>query len=468
MQLFGSLGSHGSSPALVLGPSASISYQELVAQADDVAKPLTPRSLVFCLTSNTPESVFGYVGFLRAGHVCMMLSSAIEDSKLRILATQFRPNFVWSPSNRSNGGLGVMIRTHGTYGLFRLAELPPTMSDDLTLLMATSGSTGSPLMVRQTAKNLSSNASAIIDSLQLTSNDRALTTLPMNYTYGLSIINSQLLSGGSLVMTSASLMDRTFWNKALRLGATYFGGVPYTYELLARLGLTRLKGSSIRMLTQAGGRLAPDLVLKIHSDCQAIGIDFVVMYGQTEATARMSVLPARSVPGKPSSIGRPVPGGAFRVIDPESGQELGVGETGELEYEGPNVALGYAENAEQLNRGDDFRGRLRTGDLAKFDEDGDYYIVGRKKRFVKLFGNRISLDHVESFLRELGIENACTGTDDRLTVHVLDTHYKAEIPNILHELLPLHKSAVVLKPIPVIPRSESGKILYSALEGDEI
>jgi acyl-coenzyme A synthetase/AMP-(fatty) acid ligase len=395
----------------------------------------------------------------------MMLSASIDELKLRELAVRFKPNFVWAPANRDDAGLGMRVGTYGTYGLFRTADNAPLMSDDLAVLMATSGSTGSPMMVRQTSRNLVSNASSIIESLQLTSDDRALTTLPMNYTYGLSIINSQLQCGGSLVVSDASMTDRAFWSHALDLRVTYFGGVPYTYEMLARLGVKRFKGSSVRMLTQAGGRLAPDLVLKMHSECKEVGIDFVVMYGQTEATARMSVLPSESVPDKPSSIGRPIPGGSFRVIDPESGREMGVGETGELEYSGPNVTLGYAENAQHLSNGDEFGGRLLTGDLARFDEDGDFFIVGRRKRFVKLFGNRISLDHVENHLRESGFENACTGVDDRLTVHVLDADHIDVILSIVQNLVTVHKSAIVIRTTQRIPRSDSGKILYSELEG---
>jgi acyl-coenzyme A synthetase/AMP-(fatty) acid ligase len=339
------------------------------------------------------------------------------------------------------------------------------MFDGLAVLMATSGSTGSPMMVRQSSMNVASNAESIVDSLGLTADDRALTTLPMNYTYGLSIINSQLHCGGSLVMTDASVMDRPFWTTAVDSRATYFGGVPYTYEMLARLGVERLRGSSIRMLTQAGGRLNPEVVRRLQSECNSIGIDFVVMYGQTEATARMSVLNSQSVAAKPGSIGRPIKGGSFRVIDPESGREMGFGETGELEYTGPNVALGYAENADHLSKGDEFHGRLLTGDLARFDEDGDFFIVGRRKRFVKLFGNRVSLDHVENSLRELGFENACTGDDDRLTVHVLDADRIDEIRAVTQNLVSVHKSAIVVRLTPDIPRNEAGKILYSSLEG---
>ena len=467
MQLFGNLASFGSNPALLTGPAYTVSYSELAAQADEVASLLTSRSLVFCLASNTPESVIGYVGLQRAGHACMMLSASVDGTKLRDLIMRFRPNYIWAPSNRGDADLGKVVWVRGTYELIRLAEDAPRMSDELAVLMATSGSTGSPMMVRQTMRNLVSNASSIIESLALTRVDRALTTLPMNYTYGLSIINSQLQCGGSLVMSDASIMDRAFWSGALDSGATYFGGVPYTYEMLARLGVKRFKESAIRMMTQAGGRLAPEMVLKMHSECKAIGIEFVVMYGQTEATARMSVLPSRTVPDKPSSIGRPIQGGSFRVIDPDSGREMGVGETGELEYSGPNVTMGYAENADELAKIDEFRGRLLTGDLARFDEDGDYFIVGRRKRFVKLFGNRVSLDHVENHLRESGFENACTGVDDRLIVHVIDAERIDEILGIVQSFVSVNKSAIIVRATEVIPRSESGKILYSALEGDE-
>lgn len=324
------------------------------------------------------------------------------------------------------------------------------------------------MLVRISKSNALSNAESIIQSLDLTSNDRALITLPMNYTYGLSIINSQLQVGGSLVVTNATLMDRQFWNLVSKSGATYFGGVPYTYHMLQRVGIKRLSGSSLRMLTQAGGKLDEDSVLRIHADCAAIGIQFNVMYGQTEATARMSVLKSDLVPSHPWSIGNPIPGGKLTVVNPDTGREVVQGEIGELEYSGPNVAMGYATSHTDLSNEPEFGNSIRTGDLAVLEADGFLRIVGRRKRFVKIFGNRVNLDDVEQMVTNSGYQAACTGVDDKITVHVVSANNDVvtAIQEAVAQFIGAHKNSVEIRTILEIPRAESGKVLYSALMGD--
>jgi len=301
-------------------------------------------------------------------------------------------------------------------------------------------------------------------SLDLQASDRAITTLPMNYTYGLSIIHSQLHVGGSLVMSDLPLTHRDFWKTIETCRPTYFGGVPYTYQILDRLGIKRLAGSAIRMLTQAGGRLAPELAQTIHSECRKIGIEFHIMYGQTEATARMSVLQSNEVPSRPDSIGKPLSGGRFRVLDLESKQPLGPGEVGELEYSGSNVALGYAETSQDLFKSDEWNGVLHTGDLAKMDESGYVYVVGRKKRFIKLFGRRVSFDHVESHLSSLGVVAACGSGDDVLKVYVEGVENSVDVVREVASFVGVHPTGIEVILVENLPRTDSGKVEYSRLE----
>jgi len=350
------------------------------------------------------------------------------------------------------------------YQLVRTSAVVHQLHADLTLLMGTSGSTGSPVMVRQSVMNLESNSRSIIQSLGLSRDDRAVTTLPMNYTYGLSIINSQLLAGGSVVMSESTLMDRTFWDQIEVHQPTYFGGVPYTYEMLNRIGLKKLGGSSVRMLTQAGGKLSSNLVSKIANESKDLHIEFCVMYGQTEATARMSVLPSNEVIQHPESIGRPIPGGTFKVVDLDSGVEVRTGEVGELVYSGPNVAMGYATSSNDLGREDEFNQLLHTGDLAKFDNKDLVYIVGRKKRFIKIYGNRINLEDVDNFLNRNGYEAVCTGKDDDLIVNVVPSSTKKTLAEEVARFLGVHKSSITVREIDYIPRNDSGKILFSEIE----
>jgi acyl-coenzyme A synthetase/AMP-(fatty) acid ligase len=466
MRLFDNLREHGDAPALIDEQGAVLTYGGLSDRAESISSEVEQRSLVFCFCTNTVESVTGYVALTGAGHVCLMLSDSLGAEKVDSLITTFRPNLLWCPADADNVPDLPVIAGMGTYQLRLNSGIPLDMHPDLSVLMSTSGSTGSPLMVRQSRLNLAANATSIVESLSLTAQDRALTTLPMNYTYGLSIVNSQLHCGGSLVVTEATLMDRRFWDLVGSSGATYFGGVPYTYEMLSRIGVKKLKDSSLRMLTQAGGRLKPELVESMHDQCSALGIDFVVMYGQTEATARMSVLQCGEIPGHSASIGKPVPGGAFRVVDLDEDIEVPSGETGELEFSGPNVTMGYASGETDLSRGDERGGALRTGDLARVDDDGFFYIVGRRKRFVKLFGHRTNLDDVEHHLGSLGYEVACTGSDDRLQVNVVGDVDEQELLDATAAFVSTNKKAITVKRLEVIPRSDAGKVLYSAIETD--
>lgn len=463
IRLFNNLGDFGDSPALVDETDKQLTFSQLLEFSVDLKDTIGTRRLVFCLCSNQLASIAGYVAMQAAGQVCLMLNAGIDQDKLVRLMEAFHPNYVWAPRD-TNGPFELTdLFEIDDYSLFRVSTNEVELHPELALLMPTSGSTGSPNMVRQSSFNLVSNASSISESLRLTREDSALTTLPMNYTYGLSIVNSQLHIGGRVFVSDLSVVDRRFLEVVSTSGVTYFGGVPYTYELLSRIGISKFEGSSLRMLTQAGGRLKPELVQSVSAECRKLNIDFYVMYGQTEATARMSVLSPEDALEVPSSIGRPIPGGSFRLLEPDTEHVVPENSVGELEYSGPNVTMGYATTWADLVRGNEREGRLRTGDLARRDEQGRYYIVGRKKRFIKLFGHRVSLDDVEQHLSELGHEAVCTGEDDLLIVHVVGENALKEIAADTARFIGTNQRYVLIRSINEIPRSESGKILYSGL-----
>jgi len=301
--------------------------------------------------------------------------------------------------------------------------------------------------------------------LELTESERTITTLPMNYTYGISIINTHLAAGASIVLTDKALMQKEFWQQLKDFEATNFGGVPYTFEMLNRLRFERMNLPTLRCVTQAGGKLSPTLHEKFAKWAVDAGKKFIVMYGQTEATARMSYLPAEKSLEKCGSIGIAIPGGRFALLG-ENGSEITEAEmAGELVYYGDNVTMGYAECGEDLVKGDDRGGRLETGDMAKFDKDGYYYIVGRKKRFLKIFGNRVNLDETERLLKTEfpNCDFACAGVDDKMSVFVTDEKIKDAVLPFLTDKLKFHASAFKICLINAIPRNESGKVLYKDL-----
>ena len=217
-------------------------------------------------------------------------------------------------------------------------------------------------------------------------------------------------------------MQKQFWNFFSEYNATSFGGVPYTYEMLDKLRFYRMKLPSLRYMTQAGGKLLPELHKKFAEYAEQNNKKFIVMYGQCEATARMGYLPYEKSVEKCGSMGIAIPGGKFRLIDVNGDNINEPFITGELVYEGDNVTLGYAECTDDLAKGDERHGVLYTGDMARFDKDGYYYIVGRKKRFLKVYGNRVSLDEIDMLIkgRFSDIECASAGIDDNVYIFIVN------------------------------------------------
>ena len=260
-------------------------------------------------------------------------------------------------------------------------------------------------------------------------------------------------------------MQKEFWNFFKEQCATSFGGVPYTYEMLERLRFFRMELPSLRYYTQAGGKLTPELHKKFAEHAREKNIKFIVMYGQCEATARMGYLPAEKSVEKCGSMGIAIPGGKFHLIDINGQDVTEAHVTGELVYEGANVTLGYAECGEDLIKGDERGGILQTGDMAQFDEDGYYYIVGRKKRFLKIYGNRVNLDEIDRLIKTHfdNIDCASTGVDDHMYLFVTDETIAGDVKGFVAAKTGLNPAAFQTIVIEEIPKNDAGKTLYKEL-----
>ena len=442
--------------AVVTDDGRCVSYAELKRLSDEWAAKLPPRALVFLLVGNNLDSLVAYVSCLTHDIVPLMLDARIDGQLLQRFVEIYRPDFIWRPTDDGY----CLVEGHPASDVGH-----PELFGDLALLLTTSGSTGSPKLVRQSYRNIRANTASIVDYLKLDSTERPITTLPMNYTYGLSIINSHLAVGATILLTEKSIMQREFWNFFSEQGATSFGGVPYTYEMLDKLMFFRRKLPSLRTMTQAGGKLLPALHQKFAEYASREGKNFVVMYGQCEATARMSYLPPERAMDKVGSMGIAIPGGSFSLIDVDGKEVVEPEVTGELVYEGENVTLGYAECAGDLAKGDERHGRLVTGDMAKRDVDGYYYIVGRKKRFLKIFGNRVNLDETERLIKDrfVSMDCACGGVDDKMRIYITDADMAKDVQDFVVEKTHLNFKAFEIVPLDSIPKNASGKTLYSEL-----
>ena len=446
----------------------SVKYRDLTQYAKDILQVIPKRSLVFLFTNNVIGSVMSYLACIRDGIVPVLLNGKIDVDLVDNLLSIYQPEFLWMDSTDSQK-YGTFEEVYSGYGYSVVKtnfDKSYPLHDDLALLLTTSGSTGSPKLVRQSYTNIAANAESIADYLELDETERPITTLPMNYTYGLSIINSHILVGATILLTDKSLMQKEFWGFFKEEKATSFGGVPYNYEILEKLRFFRMDLPSLRTMTQAGGKLSPELHKKFADYAQETGKHFVVMYGQCEATARMSYLPYQKSLEKYGSMGIAIPGGKFTLIDSNGNVVQEPDVTGELVYEGPNVTLGYAECGEDLIKGDERHGRLETGDMAQRDEDGFYYIVGRKKRFLKVYGNRVNLDEVERLLKTKFdyMDLACAGTDDHMYIFVTKEEVSKEMREYIAEVTGLNPVAFQIKVIEEIPKNDSGKTRYVELE----
>jgi acyl-CoA synthetase (AMP-forming)/AMP-acid ligase II len=453
--------------SIALYPEAGkqVAYRQLCDDADSIARTIGRRCLVFLMCRNCVESVAGYVGFLRAGIVPVLLADSIDAALLNNLLEKYQPSYFFLPAEKTAEVRSESIFSYGSYVLLKLPYIQDyELNPELAVLLTTSGSTGSPKLVRQSYKNVKANTDSIINYLGISPDDRAITTLPMNYTYGLSILQTHLSRGAALILTDASLMEKRFWEDCKQYKVTTFGGVPYTYEMLKRLHFDRMDLPSLRYITQAGGKLSKELASEFTALCKQKGCKFIVMYGQTEATARMAYLPWEYAERKAGSMGVAIPGGRFWLED-ENNQKIETADTtGELVYQGNNVTLGYAQNRFDLAKGDENHKILHTGDIAQRDKDGFYYIVGRKKRFLKIYGNRVNLDEIEGLLKKAGvIECACAGNDDNLKVYVTGEESKAQALKFIEEHTAINRSGFSVSVIETIPRNDAGKVLYSAL-----
>ena len=438
-------------------------YSDLIRTGDTLCENIPERSLVFLVCRNQFASIAGYVGLLRKRAVPILINPKLNKELLDTLEEKYAPSFVVCPEGFEEGD--VIASAEGYTAIDRHTQ-SPELHKNLAVLLTTSGSTGSSKLVMQSYENICANADSIAEYLNISPDDRAITTMPMSYTYGLSIIQSHLLKGARIIATESSVVEKKFWELLKTEEATTIGGVPYIYETLKKLRFDRMELPSLRYLTQAGGKLASQLVLEYSEMCRSKNVEFIVMYGQTEATARMSYLPWEALPEKAGSIGIAIPGGEFSLLG-DDGQIITEPDVqGELLYTGKNVTLGYSHERSDLTGAELFGDTLHTGDIAKRDKDGYYYITGRKKRMLKIFGNRVSLDEIEELLKNAGFECVCGGRDDLLTVYLTsgDDETSRNAVAFLTEATGFNHTAFRTVFIDEVPLNSSGKVAYSVLE----
>lgn len=440
----------------------SLSYLELAERVKHFQSLLAQqhsrqRLLVFIRAKNTLATLIAYLACLRSGHVALLLDSGISDDSLQSLIHLYSPNALIDGSSEEIG--------HITW----LSKQPCVLHADLAILLSTSGSTGSPKLVRLSWQNLQQNAQSITGYLPIRESDTAITALPFCYSYGLSIINTHLLQGARLALTDSPIQSREFWQLVGSAKVSSFSGVPLSFSLLQAMRFERQCLPDLRYLTCAGGKLNAgqwDYLAKLSVEKQ---LPVYAMYGQTEATARMAYLPHEDFVSHPGAMGKAIPGGQLVLRDAKANVIKESNVVGELFYQGPNVMMGYAGSREDLASGTEIS-ELATGDLAR--RNGDYfYIEGRLKRFIKVTGLRINLDDIERYLAQRGVESRATGEDDALHIAIqqkdlLKGENTSQSPSLVDELagfLTINPRYIAIKMVDTFPVLSSGKTDYVSL-----
>jgi long-subunit acyl-CoA synthetase (AMP-forming) len=410
------------------------------------------KALAFLYLDNSIEAITMYWSLIKSKHALCLLDPKTNEELKAHLEIVYQPKYIYDVTREKLDGYCQLD------DLF-VKDIPIAyeVSEKLKLLLSTSGTTGSPKLVKLSEDNLIENASSIVDYLPINADDVIPLNLPIFYSYGLSILNSNSIKGGKIVCTKLSIMDQKFWQNLDTFKYTTLAGVPYMYEMLNRIGFLDKEYPSLKYLTQAGGKLNSKLIEKFSNYCDSRHIELYIMYGQTEATARISYLHPDHLKEKMGSIGKPILNGHFEIDK----------ETNELLYEGPNVYGGYAKSIEDLSEFNDSN-LLKTGDIAYQDEDGFYFIKGRIKRFLKLFGKRVNLDDLEDLCKS-EFKNrifAVIGIDEKKIV----VFYQGEeiMKNSIRELFKnrfsIHPSYVKENHIEAFPLTSNGKINYTALK----
>lgn len=427
-----------------------ITYSQLINEAEKVKKKIASNSVALLISDNKSEFITGYIAFLQKKNIIsIIIDQTFSVNFILKIISLYKPNYFFC-SNRlkENFKKNVDLKTVHDFHDFSIYRTNYNFHEKVNfknfLLISTSGTTQNPKFVRLSEENLKDNLYKIIASLKITKIHRTITTMPLAYSYGLSILNSHLLSGATTVLNSKSVIDKNFWLAISKYKVNSFGGVPELYKYLQRINFEKYISKSITYLTQAGGKLDEKTLKYIGEICKKKNIKFYVMYGQTEAAPRISCLDWKDFFFKINSIGKPLRGYKIKLVDKKKKIINKINTKGEIMFLGKNVSLGYANNLNDLKKGDENNQKLYTGDLAKKDKQNFFYIVGRKNRIFKLFGKRYNLDDIENFFKRKGIKTRCKIENLKIKINFKSTFDEKKEIDSVSNFLGINKNFIIV------------------------
>ena len=424
-----------------------ITEQEMYKKASKISKCLNKSSVIVLIADNCFEFIAGYVAALNHEKmVTILLDKSFSNNYMENIIKKFKPNYIFLPKNINFDNINNnLLYNFEKYKILKLnSDFSRKINNKNFLLLSTSGTTESPKFVRLSKKNIQNNTLKIISYLKIKKSHCTITTMPAGYSYGLSIINSHLKAKAKIVLNSNSVIEKNFWKKIERFKFSSFGGVPDLYEFLKKIDFKKYVSRKLKYLTQAGGKLDESTLRYFGDICKTHGIKFYVMYGQTEASPRISYLDWKFFFSKINSIGKPLKGYKFKLI--KKNKEIKKPNmVGEIVLVGDNVCLGYAKNFNDLKKGDENKNILNTGDLGFKDKSNFIYLVGRSKKIVKIFGKRYDLSEIENFLKKNKIKAKCRPEDKKLSIDVMNINLKEKVMDLIYKKYQLNKNFINIK-----------------------
>lgn len=464
--LFKSFNKFSKKIALISSNSGNLTYQNLIKETNKFKKIIPKRSLVLIITSNSFAPIISYIAGIKNDFVSILVDIKTNEQNIANIIKSYKPTFLILPKNSlfKFSKKKNLVYTFYDYSIIKRVDSRKVIIDnELSVLMPTSGSMGSQKFVKISKRNLKSNTESIIKYLRINSKDRSITNMPFSYSYMLSIINTHLQCGGSIMVTNCTMLQKEFWIELAKCKISIFNGVPYIYEILIRLGLEKFDMSHIKTFTQAGGKLDEQYLRKLIKFCKIKNKKFIVMYGQTEASPRMTYLNWKNCENKIGSIGKAIPFTKIWISDDRKKKINKPFQVGELTFSGKNVSSGYANKWSDLNKKYEKKNILYTGDLAYFDKERFFYIKGRKNRIFKIFGNRVNLDEIELRMKKKNYDVAVREIKNKLNIFYEKSYSKLKIVKNINDIIEQDKFEFNCIKVKKFPRTNSGKINYQNL-----
>ena len=419
------------------------SYKEIFELSNQLKSNIEERNICLLICDNNLESIIGYLAFMNSNKiVTLLLDKSFNINFIYKIINTYKPNYIFAPKEIDFKSF-IVKKKFKKYNLYTSTSKTKNKIEFINyLLLPTSGTTQSPKFVRLTKQNLVINSLRIIEELKIKKDHTVITTMPMGYSYGLSILNTHLLCGARIILNNYTLFEKFFWNKIKEKKITSFGGVPNFFEYLKKIKFENQDLSSIKYITQAGGKLDLNTANYLQKVCELNKIKFFKMYGQTEASPRISILQWKNFKKKGESVGKPLRGQDVILVDKNRNKIKKNNTIGEIYLKGANVCLGYANSIKDLSKKDINKKKLFTGDLAFKDNDGFIYIVGRNKRIIKFFGIRIDMDDIENFLRNNKINCKCVMEDNKIKLLIDNLKSLSKSKSILSRYLRINKNYI--------------------------